>query len=196
MTINENDLETRLEELEQRYTENLEQRLAAVEERLDKLSVKATKKAKSEFTSAMKLAEAKQIFLDSRPHDRTDPFTDWELVFWASYLLSKTSRREKLDNVAEVAKRAVKIKGLVEHFSRQYYEANVPNVSGEDADIWARNKVKLFLEMVLLQYPKAGDKPMVFYMAVSDWAVNTFGSKLASWQQVSKFEDKPPSDND
>src|SRR5690554_2274527 len=77
----------------------------------------ARKKAKKEFTRKIELERMKYDFWNSRPHDRTDPFTDWELVFWASYLLSTTPRREILESQAEVAKRAHKIRGLVQHFT-------------------------------------------------------------------------------
>lgn len=175
----------------------LELRLSEAEERLSKLEIKAKKRANGEFNAALRLAEIKSQFLESRPHDRTDPFNDWELVMWASYLLSGTSRREKLDSIAEIAKRSARIRGLVEHFKSECLTSARIDTKEEDCENWARLRVKSFLEMMLLGYPKAWDgQPMTFYIATSDYSINNYGSKLALWQQTNRIEDRPPKDDE
>ena len=173
----------------------LEKRLDLLREEVDVLRDKKRKVAKKEFTATMKLEEVKMDFLKSRPHDRKDPFNNWELVFWASYVISNTPRREKLDTIAEVAKRGHKVQTLVDFYVASY-KNKYPNESGENIDKAARLRVKDYLEYVLLSYPelqtKNGPVPMTFYIAVSNWAINTYGAKVGSWQQTNQIEDRPP----
>lgn len=181
--------------------ENVEQKLLVQEKRITELeqeferminiiaefdTVVKRKKA-TDFTKRIELEGMKQQFLQSSPHQRNDMFTDWELVFWAGYLLSTTPRREIVDSLGEVAKRVNRIKRLVNHF-RQIVRTSGKYTDENVIEEIARNKVKDYLEYVLLGVPeyndgKGGTKPMVFWVAVSPWAVNSFAGKLASWQR-------------
>jgi len=173
----------------------LEKEVELQREELDVLREKRRKIAKKEFTDTDKLTEMKTIFLRSEPHNRQDPFSNWELVFWASYLLSNTSRREKLDSIGEVAKRGHKIQKIVEFYIaglKRMYPDELP----QTLDAKARSQVKNFLEYVLLTHEtlptKNGPVPMGFYIAISDWSVTQFSSKVASWNQSHQIEDRPP----
>jgi len=125
----------------------------------------------------------KRKFWNSRPQDRTDAFTDWELVYWSSYLLANTPRREILSSVGEVAKRAKRIRKIVD-----YYMENFPIDGDKDhANNLARNLTKDYLQYVLWYVPSwksaKGVVPMTFYPATSDWAVNNYGSKAFTFSK-------------
>lgn len=182
-TINYSDLSPELVKL-------LEDRFSALQTEIEDLKEKQRKKAKKEFTDQMKLEDLKRDFIESNPESRTDPFTNWELVFWAGFVLSNTNRREKIDSIAEVAKRGYRIQGIVDFFKESY--------DGDDeiANAWARNKTKYYLEYVLLNYPTFTSKggattAMTFYVATSDWAVNNWHSRVSKWVQERSIEDKP-----
>lgn len=128
------------------------------------------------------LDKAKRQFWLSVPQDRTDPFTDWELVYWASYLLATTNRKEILNSVAEVAKRAQRVKPII-----QYYGDMVKTIDPVAKDTFGRIKTKEYLKYVLWEIPefktKDGPKPMTFYVATSPWAVNNYGPKVFSYSK-------------
>jgi len=159
---------------------------------LNDLKQKREKRDRGEFTSSLQLAQMKLDFAQSAPHIRKDPFTDWELVFWATYILKDTTRREMLESIGEVAKRAKRIQMIVKHYKDILLEKGVED---KEAEARARIRTKDFIEFVLLSYPTAGDKPMTFYLMASPWAVNSFGSKLGSWQQAHSIMDIPAEDN-
>lgn len=162
---------------------------------VDELREKRRKTAAKEFSDLERLQEQKQNFLNTFPHKRAgDDFTNVELVFWASYILSQTNRREKLDSTAEVFKRAHKLQAVIDHFKHDFIERL--ELNDEDAEKAARVRTKDYLEMVLLSHPefktRDGMVPMTFYPAISDWAISQWGSQVGSWQQKRDIEDRPP----
>lgn len=140
----------------------------------------------------------KRKFWNSRPQDRTDPFSDWELVYWASFLLANTSRREKLTSTGEVAKRAKRIRELIQYYKEQYPIDGDP----ANADKLAREQVKDYLHYVLWYVPtwisKDGPVPMTFYVATSDWAVNNYAAKVFTFRQEKQLKElmKPFGEDD
>jgi hypothetical protein len=183
-----------LENLSPKLRKYLDDRFSALQIQIDELQEEKKKRKKKNISETLNLMALKQEFIDSKPYERTDAFTDWELVFWASLVLSKTSRREKLDNISEVAKRGNRIKQLVDFYTNGIREDN-PKMLVRDCDSRARIKVKDFLEYVLLEHPdiptKDGKTPMLFWGAMSDWSINNFSSRIMGWKQTREIEDKP-----
>lgn len=170
----------------------LSDKIEQLEYQLAELQDKAQKKRKKDFTAFINLEEMKLAFLETQPENRTEPMNNWELVFWASYVLSRTERREKLDSLAEVAKRSSKIRAIVQYVIDNLKLENIEDLQVEDK---ARLVVKDYLEFVLTTNKtlktKDGDVPFTYWIAVSDWAVNNFMPRLAAWRQSRYIEDKP-----
>ncbi len=183
-----------LENLSPLLRKYLDDRFSALQEQILELQEEKKRRKKKDTSELLNLMALKQEFIDSKPYERLDPFNDFELVFWASLILSKTSRREKLDSIAEVAKRGHRINQLVKFYTDGIRESN-PKMLVRDADAKARDKVKNFLEYVLLEHPdiptKTGKAPMVFWGALSDWSINSFSSQIMGWTQTRNIEDKP-----
>jgi hypothetical protein len=151
--------------------------LDAQEKRLEKLENIRKKIAKKEFTDEMKLSEMRQIFKESRPHDRTDIFTDYELVFWWSYLLWQNKRTDKVDNMREMGIRISKLKNLYKFYQEQH-----PNQTDE----FYRNRIKMYLE--LCANTSQIDN---FHQALSDFWISQLSNKIGAWQQVKTIDDTP-----
>jgi len=156
-------------------------------------------KAKKDFSKLLELEYMKNDFWQSRPHERVDPFPNFDLVFWASYLLMNTERKEILNSIAEVAKRAHRIQAIVEYFKEKWL---IKGIDTDKADTQARIDTKNYLEYVLLGVPtfetKKGTAPMTFWVATSAWAINNFAGKLATWQRDQKLKafDNPLKEED
>ena len=158
-------------DLEQRILA-LEKRIEDLEKKLSKKEVVETKKRKTAVKNAISLDMAKREFIDSLPETRTDPFTDFELVFWASYVLSKTPRKEKLESFSEVGKRSKKLAPVITFFKDKYCQG----LDEKAADAKARNVTKKYLQVFLSGNETKYKKN--FYSATSDWAVNGYGQNL------------------
>ena len=114
-------------------------------------------------------------------------FLDYELVYWASYILSKTARKEKLTAYSEVAKRSKKIKELVNFFKEKY----CVNISSEkEKDRYARTLVKDYLKFILTNYEKFGDTPCNFWTVTSDWAINNYSNNIELYHQIAGLPDE------
>lgn len=189
----ENNIE--LENLSPKLRKYLDDRFSALQVEIDELKEEKKKRGKKQTSETLNLMALKQEFINSKPYERTDPFTNWELVFWASLILSKTPRREKLDSIAEVAKRGNRIQKLVDFYLQQYKDGINEDIPVKQYDRMARIKVKNYLEYVLLEHPdipnKTGKAPMVFWAAMSDWAINNFSSRILGWTQTRQIKDEP-----
>lgn len=174
LKINFTVLESRIDELEQQVSGFLE---------------KQVKKTRSENNSRMWLETAKSDFLESEPERRTDPFTDHELVFWSSYVLRDTPRKEKLTAFSEIGKRAKRIKELVKFFSDKY-SGHLKTEKEKDA--YARQLIKAFLQHFLTRFTTFGKegKPNNFWVATSDWAINNYSQNIEMYQQISHLPDE------
>jgi hypothetical protein len=160
---------------------------------------KSRAKNKKDLSNKIELTIHKQDFIDSNPEERTDPFTNFELVFWASYILRKTSRREKIDTYAEIGKRVKRIKEVIKFFVDS---PNLSEIDETEKENHARRMTKDFLEYVLTEIPeyKKGTEmvPMTFWPAVSDWSISNNISKMLQWQRDRKLDkyDVPLEDDD
>lgn len=171
----------------------LEARVANLEAILaEKIKPVKPRKKKSE-DEKISLDKFKRTFWNSIPQDRTDPFTDKELVLWASYLLANTSRREILNSWAEIGKREKRIKKIIEYYVEQYVlENGHKDVDYIEQDKYARLKTKEFLQYMLWEAPpmlsKTGPQPITFYIATSPWAINTYGVKVKAYSFENHLE--------
>jgi hypothetical protein len=157
----------------------LEMQITQLQEEVLTLKQKQVKTSKRTSDSFAKLQAAKKEFIDSKPELRTDDFTDTELVFWISFLLSKTKYREKLDTWAEVGKRAKRVKSVVAWF---------------DEHGNGRTKTRLYFQVIIGYIDKimqSFEHGNVFYIITSDWALNQWGNDINERLQTLKFEDKP-----
>jgi len=160
---------------------------------------KSRAKNKKDLSNKIELTIHKQDFIDSNPEERTDPFTNFELVFWASYILRKTPRREKIDTYAEIGKRVKRIKEVIKFFVDS---PNLSEIDETEKENRARKMTKDFLEYVLTEIPeyKKGTEmvPMTFWPAVSDWSISNNISKMLQWQRDRKLDkyDVPLEDDD
>lgn len=169
----------------------LDKELTYLGSRLSALEEKRRSRDKSTFNWAVALENMKQDFLRSEPNQRHDSFSDFELVFWYSYVVSQTPYPEKLTTYAELTKRVSKVKAVI-----KYYIENSPDGIPEDKEAWARIRTKQFLEYMALAVgsydTKSGEKKHInFYIACSDWAMNNYGHLVGSWQKLKNLDDKP-----
>lgn len=171
------DLKHKLVEMED-YTTKLEKRVVELEKRM----VLHEEKRKAATRNMGTLEMEKADFLASKPDERVDPFGEVELVFWASYVVRNTARREKLANYAEVGKRRKKIKELIAHFGEKYGD-------GENNGVVGRQMTKVYLRHVLA-IEKFGDKVNNFWLSTSDFAVNRYGNYLREVAQMDNLPDE------
>lgn len=183
-TMNKN-LQMWLEILSESNTD-LTQRVNELEQLTDKAVKSAVDKvaAKSEIFEKYKTG-----FVKTNPHERDgSDFSDLELVFWASYILKDIpNRREKL-NPTEGYKRVGRVSAMVKFFKQLALDKGAK--SDEQAEKWARERSKQFIEFMLLNVTNQGE-PLNFYQATSDWALNNYQGHFATWQFVKDVEDVP-----
>ena len=174
--------------------DQLRLRADMAEKRLNALDEKRKKTAKGEFNGLALLTEMKQAFLDTHPHERDTPFDDNELVFWSFYVLSGTGREQRLTSYKELNRRKKAIKWIVDAYkNKAEQDIHVPK---ENAEVWARNKAKLYIEFMLtsikLYNKKTGTEEFAtIYQIASDWIFNQYAQRLVSWQQIQNLNDSP-----
>lgn len=165
--------------LEARFT-SLETELSELKE---KFLVKDKKAKKQKIKDTISLNDVKLEFIESKPSERTEPFSDVELAMWAVMLLAKTNRREIITSWPELIKRGKTAKRIVDFFIEKGY-------TEEEARIITKG----YLEMVLTQYPtfkgKDGLQNMSYFTATSDFAIGHYSQFLKTWKQVKNLPDE------
>lgn len=174
------DNDTRLKNLKNNHLQLLTM-FEALENRINILE----EKRKKENHSKYKLIEAKEDFESIRPHEYTEPFTDFQLVFWGSYLTKGSNRVDKVDNWKEVVQRKKKIVELIKFF-QSYAEEH--GVNKEESENWARKRLRDYIEYCITMVKnQEGDIPN-FYQYTSDWYLTTYSHKVAEYQKLKDIE--------
>lgn len=181
---------TRIENLESvivLLTENncdLSDRISALE---DAMMARSRKEFEKHVKGEEKLEEYKRGFMEKRPfeNDGAD-FTNVDLVLWASYVLKDTPRREKV-NYTELFKRLKRINAILKFFKEWATDRGQEEAA---ADLWAKKRTKQFIEYMLRHILVKGEH-LNFWQATSDWAINNYHEDFATWQTLSKYDDKP-----
>lgn len=163
--------------------------LALKEDRLCKLEEKQRKKNKKDISNDLKFREFKENFLRSEPNNRTDPFTNEELVLWFVYCKYNHNNKnlERVNTFEELYKRCKAIEIVIEHFKEMW--KNQPEVGEDLIDERARLKAKIYLEYMAyaVEFTKTEKN---HYTVCSQWALNQFAHEIGSWQQIKNISDK------
>ena len=157
----------------------LENNLAVLEQRIIKLEKKFDTRKQTDYT--IKLEAAKADFLERLPELDTTPFTDTEMVFYISYLLSKTQYRERLTSWAEIGKRVKKIKQVIKFFA------------GQDTEDVGVMKARVYFDYIvsILDEVLFDPNSNVFYVITSDWSLNKYGNNIGELYKINQFQDTP-----
>ena len=158
------------------------EKLDELEKRIIDLETKKSAQRKRNIDYQADLQNEKKTFIDSDPVSRNDPFTDFELIFWISFLLVKTKYREKLDSWSEVGKRRKKIRDVIAYFK----------LSRDDVE--SRLVAKDYFEYMIsiiedVIFDK--EKSNVFYIITSDWALTTYAHNVKDWKIEKTLKDVP-----
>jgi len=171
------------------YRSQKDAEFESLQERLYDLEEKKKQRTKKNVESLVELQEFKENFIISQPEQRTDPFSDEELVLW--YVLMKIkknpSETERITNFSELYKRVSKIKIMYEHFLEMGKNINIPE---DKLELFARSRCKNYLEYCVFAVDE-NNKQNEFYFVTSQYCLNKYSANIGSWQKIKNIDDSP-----